>query len=71
MTSAMGTTTGAYQGNCGRVRSSLSTSGPKVLMDYGPAAEDFRLKDKELSNQNPPVGRMATVFFCWNVISQK
>lgn len=49
MTSVMGTTTRAYQGNSGRVLSSVSTSGPKVLMDYGTAADDFRLK--EISNQ--------------------
>ena len=48
-TSVMGTTTLAYQGNTGRVLSAIPSAGPKVLMDYGTAAEDFRLK--EISNQ--------------------
>ena len=48
-TTVLGTTTLAYQGDSGRILSSIPTAGPKVLMDYGTAAEDFRLK--EISNQ--------------------
>ncbi len=51
VTSVMGTTTLSYAGNSGRVLSAIPTAGPKVLMDYGTAAEDFRLK--EISNQTP------------------
>ena len=48
-TSVMGTITRTYQGTSSRVLSAIPASGPKVLMTYGTAAEDFRLK--EISNQ--------------------
>ena len=48
-TSVMGTTTRTYQGTSSRVLSAISPSGPRTLMTYGTATEDFRLK--EISNQ--------------------
>lgn len=43
-TSVMGTLTRTYQGTSSRVLSVIPSSGPKVIMTYGTAAEDFRLK---------------------------
>jgi hypothetical protein len=48
-TSVMDSITRTYQGTSSRVLSAIPASGPKVLMTYGTAAEDFRLK--EISNQ--------------------
>jgi RHS repeat-associated protein len=48
-TSVTGTLTRTYQGTSSRVLSAIPASGPKVIMTYGTAAEDFRLK--EISNQ--------------------
>mgnify|MGYP007006651489 CR=1 FL=1 len=48
-TSVTGTLTRTYQGTSSRVLSAIPSSGPKILMTYGTAAEDFRLK--EISNQ--------------------